>query len=106
MKFSKLLKLGIFLLVVVFFCTYFIEKTGYYDYKMYNKKIITEREMERFEEDVKNGLDVDIYDYLGNTNIDYSNNLTKTTSNISLKLNKYIKNVLVNGFDIFEVLFK
>ena len=96
----------IFTIVVVFFCTYFMEKTGYYEYKLQNKKILTENEMLKFENDVREGKDVTLEDYLSNTNVDYSNNLTKTTSNISIKLNKYLKNILVNGFDIFDALFK
>lgn len=106
MKISKLFKFIVFTIIVIFFCTYFMEKTGYYEYKLQNKKILTENEMLKFENDVKEGKDVSLEDYLSNTNVDYSNNLTKTTSNISIKLNKYLKNILVNGFDIFDALFK
>lgn len=106
MKISKLFKFMVFTVVVVFFCTYFMEKTGYYEYKLQNKKILTESEMLKFENDVREGKDVTLEDYLSNTNVDYSNSLTKTTSNISIKLNKYLKNILVNGFDIFDALFK
>lgn len=106
MKISKLFRLIIFTIIIIFFCSYFMEKTGYYEYKLQNKKILTEQEMLKFEQDVKEGKDVSLEDYLSNTNIDYSNTLTKTTSNISIKLNKYLKNILVNGFDIFDGLFK
>lgn len=106
MKIIKLFKLFIFMTIVIFFCIYFIEKTGYYEYKLQNKKILTEQEMIKFENDIKEGKDVTLEDYLSNTNIDYSNNLTKATSNISIKLNKYLRNILVNGFDIFDGLFK
>ena len=106
MKISKLFRLIIFTIIIIFFCSYFMEKTGYYEYKLQNKKILTEQEMLKFEQDVKEGKDVSLEDYLSNTNIDYSNTLTKTTSNISIKLNKYLKTILVNGFDIFDGLFK
>jgi len=106
MKKNKLLKLIIFVTIVIFFCAYFIERTGYYEYKLQNRKLLTEQEMINFEKDIKEGKEVDIKDYLSNTNNDYSNNLTKTTSNISIKLNKYLKSFLVNGFDIFDALFK
>ena len=106
MKISKIIKFLSFTIIIVFFCSYFIERTGYYEYKLQNRRILTEEEMQKFENDIKEGKEVDINDYLSNTNIDYSNNLTKTTSNISLKLNKYLKNILVNGLDIFDVLFK
>jgi len=106
LKLNKLIKVTSFFIIVIFFCTYFIEKTGYYEYKLQNRKILTEKEMEKFENDIKEGKEVDIKDYLNSTNIDYSNKLTRTTSNINLKLNKYLKNILVNGIDIFDGLFK
>ena len=37
---------------------------------------------------------------------DYSSNLTKSTSNISIKLNNYLKIILTNSFDIFKKLIK
>ena len=106
MKISKLFRLIIFTIIIIFFCSYFMEKTGYYEYNLQTKKILTEQEMLKFEQDVKEGKDVSLEDYLSNTNIDYSNTLTNTTSNISIKLNKYLKTILVNGFDIFDGLFK
>ena len=39
-------------------------------------------------------------------NIDYSNKLTRTTSEVSIRLNNYLKAFLTNGFDIFEKLIK
>lgn len=106
LKANKLIKFIFSVTVIIFFCAYFIERTGYYEYKLQNRKVLTEQEMTNFENDIKEGKDVDIRDYLSNTNVDYSTNLTKTTSNISIKLNKYLKNFLVNGFDVFDALFK
>lgn len=106
MKANKILKLIIVSIIISFLFAYFIETTGYYEYKLQNKRILTEKEMEQFELDIKEGKEVDLEDYLSNTNIDYSNKLTKTTSNISLKLNDYLKEILINGIDIFDELFK
>ena len=44
--------------------------------------------------------------YLKDSRIDYSNNLTKTTSNFSIKLNKYINEAISNTFNIFSRLVK
>lgn len=106
MKANKIFKLIVTITILTFLFAYFIETTGYYEYKLQNKRILTEEEMQHFEQDVKEGKEIDIEDYLSNTNIDYSNKLTKTTSNISLKLNDYLKEFLINGFDIFDKLFK
>ena len=56
--------------------------------------------------DVKEGKDIDLNQYLQDSQVDYSNQLTKTTSEISLKLNDYLKNFLSNGFKILEKFFK
>ena len=68
MKTNKLLKFICFIIVIVFLCSYFIEQTGYYEYKLQNKKILTEKEMKQFELDVKEGKEIDINDYLINDN--------------------------------------
>lgn len=103
---KKIIKLTIYLIVIIFLCSYFIQRLGYYEYNMQNRKNLTEEAIKQFEDDVKNGKDIDINDYLTTHNIDYSNKLTKTTSNISIKLNVYLKNILTNGLDIFEKLVK
>ena len=59
MKKNKLLKSIIFITIVIFFCAYFIEKTGYYEYKLQNRKLLTEQEMINFEKDIKDGKEVD-----------------------------------------------
>lgn len=106
MKVNKILKFVSFIIILTFLFAYFIEITGYYEYKLLNKRILTEEQMRKFENDIKEGKEIDLEDYLSNTNVDYSNKLTKTTSNISLKLNNCLKEILINGFDIFDGLFK
>ena len=106
MKSKKYLKVILLITITTFLFAYFIETTGYYEYKLQNKKILTEEEMLHFEQDIKEGKEIDIEDYLKNTNPDYSNKLTQTTSELSLKLNDYLKEFLINGFNIFDGLFK
>lgn len=103
---KKIVKLGIYVIVIIFLCSYFVQTSGYYEYELHNKKNLTEEAILQFEKDVKEGKDIDINNYLLNTNVDYSNKLTDTTSNISIKLNNYLKEILTNGFNIFERLVK
>ena len=103
---KKIVKIVVYTTVIIFLCSYFIETSGYYEYNLQHRKNLTEEGIKQFEEDVKEGKDIDINDYLKQTNIDYSNKLTKTTSNASIKLNNYIKEILTNGFGIFEKLVK
>lgn len=89
---KSIIKLLVLSLFAVFFIAFIIDSTGYYEYSLYNKKNLTEEEIKRFESDVKMGKEIDINDYLSDREVDYSNKLTKTTTNISLSINKYLKN--------------
>ena len=106
MKSKKIIKLLVYIILIAFFLSYIIEKSGYYEYNLKNKKNLTEEEIKQFEKDVKEGKDIDINNYLKDNKIDYSNKLTKTTSSVSIKLNKYLTKAINNTFDIFGKLIK
>ena len=103
---KKIVKVTIYTIVIIFLCSYFIETTGYYEYNLQNRKNLTEEGIKQFEQDIKEGKEIDLNDYLATNNIDYSNELTRTTSQASIKLNNYLKEFLTNGFGIFEKLVK
>lgn len=80
--------------------------TGYYEYSLHNQKTLTEEQMQQFETDVKEGKEIDINTYLKDTTVDYSNSLTRTTSDVSLKLNDYLKDILSGTFQLVGKLFE
>jgi len=100
MKHKKLIKFLVALLIFIFLCSYFIENSGYYEYNLQNKKTLTEEQIKQFEKDVKEGKDIDLDTYLKETTIDYSNQLTRTTSEANIKLNNYLKSILSSTFNI------
>lgn len=102
MNYKKILKYSMILLVTVFLLSYFIEKSGYYEYNLQSQKNLTEAQIRQFEADVKAGKDISLNDYLKDTTVDYSNKLTRTTSEASIKLNNYLKEFLTSGFKILE----
>ena len=65
---------------------YLILSTGYYERKEKNKMIMTNEQIKKFEEDIKNGKDVLEYDYLKYDYVDYSNNLSRKMTKISDKI--------------------
>lgn len=90
-----------FILILVFFAfvvSYIIYETGYYEYKLQNKTVLTTEEMKKFEEDVKEGKDVDLNSYLVETEKDYSNNLTRSTVRVSTTVNNYLKKSIEKVF--------
>ena len=106
MKGKKIIKFISMSIFLVFIMAYVIEKSGYYEYNLQDKKNLTEKEIKRFEEDVKKGKDVDVYKYLKNNKRDYSSNLTRATSNFSINLNDYLIRTINGTFDVISRLIK
>ena len=88
---NKIIKFTILIICFTFIVSYIIYETGYYEYKLQNRTILTKEQMEKFEQDVNDGKNVDLNDYLVETEKDYTNNLTNTTIKVSNTVNSYIK---------------
>lgn len=87
-------KFGRVILIIIcfsFVVTYIIYETGYYEYKLQNRTVLTKEQMEQFEKDVNDGKDVTLEDYFVETEVDYTNKLTDVTVNVSSKVNSYLK---------------
>ena len=79
--------LVLFLSLVIFYAILLIaQKEGYYQSRNEKAKVLTEKQIKEFEQDVKNGKSVDIRKYVLYEDRDYSNNLSHNIYNISLKL--------------------
>lgn len=95
----------IILLIILFgayMSLYYLSINGYYDYKEYNKMVLTKEAMERFENDIKEGKDLSIDDYIKEEK-DYSNSVSK----FGLKTGESIEKIINKGLGgIFKVLSK
>ena len=103
-KGSWILKaLGI--LFIVYISLTIAISTGYYEAKLSEKTTITDEKMKQFEEDIRNGLDVDIKDYVTDIKEDYSNQTTKA----GVMFSSAIETVMSKGIDgminVFKALF-
>lgn len=87
---------------IAFIISYAIGESGYYEYQLANKKYLTEEQMKKFEEDVKNGSEVDLKDYTVETRIDYTNKFTDFVSNTSMSINKYLKKSIESIFGLLN----
>ena len=85
-------------LFIIFTIIYITKETGYYEYKVHNKTVLTEKNIKKFEKDLSEGKDVTINDYIESNYIDYSNNLSDLGYNIGkyteIIMNKCIKKTL------------
>lgn len=100
----KYLKVFFMIVFIIFLVAYISEKTGYYEYTLRNRKVMTEEKIKEFEHDVSSGKDIDINDYTVNTYVDYSNKFTGMTVSVSNTINKYFKKAIKGGFKILNKL--
>lgn len=80
-------------LFIMFMTLYFSQLTGYYEYRNYQKMVMTEEQIKQFEQDIKDGKEVDIKDYTISTARNYENSF----SNLGLNLSKFISGLVKDG---------
>ena len=91
---KSLIKLFFLVIVIIFISSYLIASTGYYEYTMQQRTIITNEKIKEFEEDIKNNEFIDIKDYLEEEEIDYSNKFTNLVYSISDNSNKLARKAI------------
>lgn len=96
----KVIKYVFFSLFIAFIISYVIEKSGYYEYNLQNKVIMTNEAMAQFEKDLADGKDVTKEDYVVSTTKDYTSTLTRTTNKLSIKVNQFLKSGIEGVFKI------
>ncbi len=91
----KIIIIGLF---IIYIGLYALNTSGYYDGSIRRKVEFTNEQIEKFENDIKNGETVDINNYLEKQNKDYTNGASKLgyeiSSNIDSFLNQGIKNII------------
>ena len=97
---KKILKIVFLCFFLAFIVSYVIEKTGYYEYNLQNKTIMTNEAMAQFEKDLAEGKDVTKEDYVTVTEKDYTSTLTNATNKVSIKVNKLLKKGIEGVFKI------
>ncbi len=80
-------------------------QTGYYEAKLNERTILTEENIKKFEEDVKNGKNVDINDYVVEKSRDFSNGTTKAGVAISHLVEKFFTEGITQFGEILKKLF-
>lgn len=88
---KKIFKLLFGFVFISFLISYVISESGYYEYNLRNKSIMTKEAMERFEDDLDKGKDVRMEDYVVNTTKNYTSRLTTGTNRVSVSFNAFLK---------------
>lgn len=90
---DKLLKVCGLSIIIIFLVMFFTSSSGYYEYELNKKSNLTQEAILKFEQDVKDGKEIDINDYLIEEDKDYSNSF----SDVGLKLSNKIGDIFSEG---------
>ena len=82
-------------MILVFLFLIVASQSGYYEYELSSKTKLTDEAIDKFENDVKEGKNIDINNYLVNEKKDYNNDV----SNFGRKFSDKIESVFSKGFD-------
>ena len=78
-------------IILVFICAYYISNSGYYEYELKQKTLLTNEKIKEFEQDIKNNQNIDIKTYLDPEDTNYSNKLTNAIYQLSDKGNHLMR---------------
>lgn len=94
---NKVFKMSIVILFAVFITIFISNKYGYYEYKKLKQVTLTQEQIKKFEEDVKNGVNVEIENYLEDVNKNYQTKLSQA----GLDVSNSIASIVRKGVDGF-----
>lgn len=89
-------------LFIVYIALFIANMSGYYESKIRDQVIVTDKGIKEFEEKVKNGEEIDITSFLKKDREDYSNNV----SSLGEKVTSGVENIVVDGIEILGDIIK
>lgn len=98
MKYKRLAEIIFGILVILFLGLYISQMTGYYQYTESKKTTLTEDAIKRFEEDIRNGKEINAENYL-EQETDYNNKLSTLGMKISRLIEKGFNKVMNSIFN-------
>lgn len=87
------------LLFIIFVTLFFASYTGYYDYENKKQAELTQSQIKKFEQDVKNGVNLDLEDYIKKPSNGYQNSLSKIGSKFSKTISRSVAITVDKTFD-------
>ncbi len=98
--FCKFFRYAFTTFLILFVALYISQATGYYEYTMHKKMTFTEDQIKKFEQDVKDGKEIDLKVYLDDTSKNYQNVTSKLGYAVSSKIEEFVEGSIENAFKI------
>ena len=93
------------ILIIAFGAISIAMKSGYYDSKLRKNIELTEEAINKFENDVKEGKEIDAKEYLSDEYSDYSNKMSKLGMSLSNSTEKFMTRGIGDLFKFISKLF-
>jgi hypothetical protein len=97
-------KIFFWIMLITFVTLYISQATGYYEYELHKKVILTEEKIKQFEKDVADGKNVSIENYLENTSKNYNNKTSNAGYILSSTIGKYVRIGIEETFKVLNKL--
>ena len=94
---TKIFRMSFIILFAVYLTVYISNKYGYYEYQKHERVTLTEEQIRKFEQDVKDGKQIDIESYVSDVNKNYQTKLSQA----GLNLSNGLANIVKTGVDGF-----
>lgn len=94
---NKILKMTLIIMFAIFLTMFVSNKYGYYEYRKSKQVMLTQEQIKKFEDDVKNGKNIELENYLQDTTKNYQTSLSQLGLNVSNSLAGVVKKG-VDGF--------
>ena len=101
---NTLLEITLFLFVI-FLILYISKETGFYEYKAHNKANLTKEALKKFENDVNEGKNVSLKDYVIDEQVDYTNKVSNIGYNIGNTIEKFMNEGIKKTLKVISALF-
>jgi hypothetical protein len=94
------------ILLVGYTAIYISEASGYYEFENHNKKVLTEEKIKEFEQDIKDGKNIDLDKYVDQEDTNYENNISKIGNKLSEKSEEIVVKGLNTTFKFLNKIFE
>ena len=98
MKQNKIIAFLFSILIITYIVIYVASSTGYYEYRNYKKMILTEEQINKFENDISEGKEIDLEDYIIKEDINNGNKISKLGRRISFTISGGMTTLLSKTF--------
>ena len=80
---NKKINYIIIIILLIFISCYYVSNSGYYEYHLQERTVLTNEKIKEFEEDVKNNKEIDMKKYIDHYEEDYTNKITNIVYEVS-----------------------